>query len=268
MSPDFFLKRIGLAALAISAATTAHAVPATYFGQDPTANMTVPVGSQAVAAQNAFTSTLNPSVASEGFESGFVRNQAPSLTLFGGAATLTGSGKIQTDRCSITVNGTECPGRFNTTGNTASPTGQTPTDGHWFQSSSSFTITFDNVVSAFGFFLTDFGDYGSSLSLDLINGNGTTTIGVPGFSPSQTGSLEFFGFTTDGPGYNSITFNILQNQDPTLNPTGGTDIVGFDDLLIGSLPAQPGGTVPEPATLALAGMGLLGLAASRRKHHR
>lgn len=45
---------------------------------------------------------------------------------------------------------------------------------------------------------------------------------------------------------------------------GGTvNSIGFDNITFGS--EQPGGAVPEPATLALIGLGLLGTGAARRR---
>lgn len=44
---------------------------------------------------------------------------------------------------------------------------------------------------------------------------------------------------------------------------GAADLIGFDDITLGT--SVPGGTVPEPGTLALLGLAGLGLAARRRK---
>ena len=66
--------------------------------------------------------------------------------------------------------------------------------------------------------------------------------------------LRFWGFYDTSTAYKQITFG---------NTTSGVDIFGFDDMVIGDLGQIR--HIPEPATLLLAGLGLVGLAASRPK---
>lgn len=242
MSTYLSLARFVVAAVTLGVVTTAsHAALTTYTGQqivnitaDP---FTAPTSGAAISARGNFIDDVSV-IAEEGFE-----RESPEVlnlaNLLGNRASLSGGGSVETLMCDSGY----CPGRFNTT-----PNGTT-----WYESSSSFTIDFGNLaVSAFGFYLTDFGDFGGTLSLFH---NDTKIVDIPALDPASTGSLAFFGFTTYDLGYTSITFKIEQTG-------SNSDWIGIDDLVIGSLRTR---NVPEPATLMLTGLGLLGLAATRRK---
>jgi hypothetical protein len=259
MTPRFRQARFALAALAALATGNALAALTTYFGQDPSADLTVPAGGGSVTARSAFIDALDAgSVVKEGFET-FSQGQTAPLALFGGSATITlnsGSGRIENR---VTVN-SESPGRFNTTTGCSSC--------NWWQASGPFTITFGQAVYAFGFYGTDFGDFGGSLSLDLLNADNSVAQSLA-VSPSAgtNGSLLFFGFANNTRAYSSIRFNITQCVPGSTSTCSGSDVLGFDDLVIGKL-AAPSNSVPEPATLALAGLSLAALAAIRRKPRR
>ena len=251
------IKNLAAVTLLAACAQAASAAPTTvtigtlttYFGENTNADGKV--SGDPVTARTAFTGAVTSgSTTVETFETA-ASGPVTSLPVFSGGATLTPDGDAY---ASIQDTPGAPFGRFNTTDGGAK----------YYEGTEDFTVCFgSSSFSAFGFYGTDFGDFGASVSLQLLQGTACgTDVGKPldiMFSDggTQNSSLLFFGFTDTAVNYTGVRFRVTQS-DP-LNPDG----LGFDDLIIGT--AKPPNPAPEPGTLALVGASLLGLVAARRR---
>lgn len=247
-----FLAGLATTLLLLGMVGFANATPVTFFGEGLT---------DADDAQAAFMASLTD-VGTEDFEAPLPLDASDVELDFTGAgtATLTGSGYVSNQS-----NG------YRATSGTQ----------YWFAETGDFSIEFTDAVSAFGFYGTDIGDYGGSLSLEYEYADGTTnTLSVRDtVNRSIDGEVLYFGFYEDeaDKAFTSISF---------INDSTGSNLAdkfGFDDMTIGTYeqiaigvlpePVDPGpvpepltpGAVPEPSSILLMAAGLLGFAGCSRK---
>lgn len=236
------LARVAVFAWLMLSSNVSTALPITYFGEDLDPGNTLPSGGSAEIAYNDFLAAIS-GAGTETME-GFAAGTTAPLTLdFAGSADsisayLTGT-FTRPPYDAVTV--VPFDGRFAISGT------------NYFQTSDPFDLSFSDPISAFGFFATDGGDGPGQLSLRLgISDGGEIDLIVPHtVQESANGAVMFFGFTDFTTTFSSISF---------FNSDAGHDFFGFDDWTVGRAV-----TVPEPSTLALLSIGLLGFAFARRR---
>jgi hypothetical protein len=250
------MKTATLAALAgatLFAAGAAQAAPTIFFGENTAVPFTI--GAAPAAARASFLSGLSGGVGNQGFEAIALNTVAPLNIAFPGStgsitATITGNGRVRN-----ASNDSPGNGRFNTT----------PGGSQWWTANAAFSIDFSSPIAAFGFYGTDIGDFDGQVTVALLGTNNvTTSLTIGSTINAPNASALFWGFIDSSMSYTRITFG---------NTASGFDSFGFDDFVIGDAqqilppPPPPPGTVSTPATLALAGLGLMaaGVASRRRR---
>lgn len=247
-----------IASATLLLANTAHAqCSATAFGTDcwgidaDGSEATRATNVNALAARNAFFSNL-VGVGTEDFE-GFAAGTTPPMPIdFGAAGTATIFGDATVRNQGAGTNGF---GRYPTSGvrylEAASGTSG---------STNTFRIDFSDPVAAFGFYGVDLGDFSSNVTLRFsLLGGGLRDWELPYEVPLAGGNIQYAG-VIDTRLFTSVEFIASEG-------TATGDFFAFDDFSIGSL--EQVRLVPEPASFALMGFGLVGLAGvARRRHQR
>ena len=234
------LKTLITTAILAGATFSSQAAPIIFFGENQTDPFAI--GTDPAAARSSFLSNLT-GVGTEDFEGLFTSSGSPLDIMFAGSvgnitATITGDGSIDNDTGA---------GRFNTS------TGGS----QWWEVSGLFSINFDTAISAFGFYGTDIGDFNGQITVALLDINNiVTNLVIDNSINGMNGANLFWGFIDVNNTYTSITFGNTEN---------GIDFFGFDDFTIGDRQQVNIPTVPEPATLAMFGLGICGLIARRRQ---
>lgn len=269
--------RFGLAIALLTSVTTSFAAATTYFGYEVPA-IAFTVGGAPAAAKGAFLANVS-NVGTENFDARTVGTPfpcgTPPCTLDDPESKFVFAGRSVTGTVSFSsgfapfanseASGSQV-GRFDTT----KPPGSTESQ-NYLEFGDSFVIDFNEAIAAFGFYGTDISDFNGTLRVTVVSQQNTITylvkLGDAIDCPPQStncdadnalsGNLLFWGIVQEaGDLISSVT--IRNNSD-------GDDGFGLDDIMVADrLAGEPDPRVPEPASVALVGLALLGGAAARK----
>lgn len=226
---------LALTLLGGSLATPAAHAYVTYFGED----MPGTGAGNSTAAEQKFLAALDGDIFMQDFEGFSYGPRKPSLVFDFNEhlqATMSGGDNLGVNNAR--------DGRYSV-GDGTEKYWQAP------ESSSSFSITFNQSISGFGFYGIDIGDFGAALKIRLSNGLVFDINHMLGNNGSTSGSLLYFGLVADSP---SEYFTSIEFFSDKIG-TGPTDYFGFDNMTV----AWPGQQVSEPGGWALLGLGMIGL---------
>jgi hypothetical protein len=218
----------------------ASAYQATFFGEDEGLGEStrLTTWANASAAEAQFKANLI-GIGTETFESYGDNTYAPLAISFGsaGTATINGTGYVNQ-----VTSGTNGVGRYPISGT------------KYWETGSSFYIDFSAPVAAFGFYGIDIGDFDGQVTVTLSNGE-TVFYNVGNSTEITGGSVLYWGVIDTERLFTRVAFG---------NTEEGTDFFGFDDMTIGS--REQVVPSPEPTTMLLLGLGVLGLAGLRKRN--
>jgi hypothetical protein len=236
------------------AAGAAQAAYVTFSGIDNNGNPSLQVSpTNASGAESQFKAALS-GAGTEDFETYAVGTSAPLSLNFGsaGMATMTGGDGMIAGNSAGKTDGN---GRYSVTkvgGGDGLRFWEVDAGG-----TGDFNIDFSVPIAAFGFYGVDIGDFLGTVSVGLwSSGTPLTTFAVPSAATTVAdGSIIYFGVvaTTSAEEFTQVRFRTT---------SGNEDVFAFDNMTIG---VRQQVTIPAPASLALVGLGLIGLGLSRRR---
>ncbi len=253
---SFLASTIGVTASVMLLSPTAKAVTFTGYDENTgTTPLTVATSPNSQAAFANFSNNLNGAVVTtESFE-GFsttTTNPTPidglSTTISGVTATF--SYKTKTNP-TVSASGDVQKAAASGASQGFTNSGTYPTDGVKgisINSMNNFSISFDKSLAAFGYFGTDLGDGGNTLTMEFYNitTNGTMLVkstAIPSNVGSANSSEFFFGFIADSLSEDFNTIKFISS----LNSNG--DAIGIDQIKIGTRSQVAPTAAPEPSSI-------------------